>query len=83
MAVNIGDLRVLAHPQAAVDATSQVLGEMPVKFGPDSARLLGEVDVDLLIDGGRRQAPASGQDGGGGGAGSENESAARDRLFHK
>src|ERR1035441_6169290 len=83
MAVDIGDFRILAYPEAAVNAASQVLGELSVEFGADGARLPGEIDVDAAVGGGRRQAPASGQDGGGGSAGSENESAAGDRLAHQ
>src|ERR1019366_3729061 len=80
MAVDIRDFRVLAYPKDAVNAASQVLGELAVEFGANGARLLGEIDVDAAVGGGRRQSPASGQDGGGGGAGSEHESAAGDRL---
>ena len=56
MAVDVGNFRLLAYPQAAVDAASQMLGEVPVEFGPHHARLLGEIDTDPLI-GGRREKP--------------------------
>jgi len=49
MAVDIGNLRILSHPKAAVHAASQMLGEMTVEFGSHQARLLGEIDTDPLI----------------------------------
>jgi hypothetical protein len=76
MAVNVGNFRVLAYPKTAVYAASEMLGEMPVEFGPHHARLLGEIDTDPLIGGRRREALPTGQDGSGSGSGSKDESAA-------
>ena len=64
MAIDVGDLRILPYPEAAVDAASEMLREMAVKFRADDAGLFGEIDRDTLVGRRPRYAPARGQNGG-------------------
>ena len=76
IAVDIGNRRVLAHPQTAVDTRAQMLGELAVQFRADEANLLGSVDTDAgWLQG---ESSPGGQNRGRRRAGAEHEAAPRE-----
>jgi hypothetical protein len=64
IAPGVGDLAVLADPDALVDAASQVLGELAVDLGLDHRT--GLVGAQGACDGGLGAGGAGGRQGGGG-----------------
>ena len=76
IAVDIGDRRVLADPETAVDARAQMFGELAVQFRADEAHLLGSVDTDA--GGLQGETSPGGEDGGRHRASAEQEAAPRE-----
>jgi hypothetical protein len=52
VAIDIGDVGILPDPETAIDTGSEVFGELAMKFGPDDAGFLSEVNMDPLLSGG-------------------------------
>jgi len=65
-AVDVGDARTFADPDAVVDDAAEVLGELAVDLGGDGADALVEHDLDVCVRGrapGAARAKSEGRSG--------------------